>query len=94
MAGAFSCLLLAPISFAAWLNALHTQPSHYIANGLPAAAGVVLAVTAHSTLSEGLQYFFGYWRAQGTLGALVIAHIYFNWAFACGISWWRCRAET
>jgi hypothetical protein len=94
IAGAFSCLPLAPVSFAAWLNALRTIPSLHIANGLLVTAGVVLAGTAYATLSEGTHYFFNYWRLQGPLAGSVIALIYFNWIFACGLTWWRRRAET
>ena len=72
IAGAFSCLPLAPISFAAWLNALRTRPSLHIANGLLVTAGVVLAGTAYATLSEGAHYFFNYWRLQGPLAGPVI----------------------
>jgi hypothetical protein len=94
IAGAFSCLLLAPVSFAAWLNALRTIPSLHIANGLLATAGVVLAGTAYATQSEGTHYFFNYWRLQGPLVGSAIALIYFNWVFACGLTWWRRCAET
>ena len=94
IAGAFSCLPLAPISFAAWLNALRDQPSLRVANGLLVSAGVVLACTAYATLSEGTNYFFHYWRVQGPLAGPVIALVYFNWIFACGLTWWRRRAEA
>jgi hypothetical protein len=43
IAGAFSCLPLAPISFAAWFNALRAEPSLSISNYLLVAAGLVLA---------------------------------------------------
>jgi len=52
----------------------------------------VLAGTAYATLSEGTRYFFNYWRLQGPLAGSVIALIYFNWVFACGLTWWRRRA--
>ena len=95
LTGAFSCLPLAPISFAAWFNALRTEPSRPISNGVLAGAGVVLAVTAFATLSwEGTSYFFAYWRVQGPLAAAVIALLYFNWIFACGLTWWRYRATS
>ena len=89
--GAFSCLPLAPISFAAWLNALRTKPSLHIASGLLVTAGVVLAGTAYATLSEDTDthYFIDYWRSQGPLAGSVIALIYFNWVFACGLTWRR-----
>ena len=95
LVGAFSCLPLAPISFAAWLNALRAEPSLLIAKGLLVAAGVVLATTALATLSwEGTSYFFNYWRVQGTLAAAVIALLYFNWIFACVLAWWRYRGSS
>jgi hypothetical protein len=94
IAGAFSCLPLAPISFAAWFNALRPEPSLPVTNGLVIAAAVVLAVTALATLSEGTGYFFDYWRVQGTLAAAIIALIYSNWIFACGLTWWRYRATS
>ena len=95
LAGAVSCLPLAPISFAAWFNALRAEPSLLIANGLLVAAGVVLAITALATLSwEGTSYFFNYWRVQGTLAAAVIALLYFNWIFACVLAWWRYRGSS
>jgi hypothetical protein len=94
IAGAFSCLPLAAVSYAAWLNALRTIPSLQIANGLVATAGVILAATAYATLSEGTHYFFNYWGLQGPLAGSVIALIYFNWVFACGLAWWRRRAES
>src|SRR5262245_37892072 len=79
LAGAFSCLPLAPVSFAAWFNALRGEPSLLIANGLLVAAGAVLAIAALTTLSwEGTSHFFDYWRVQGTLAAAVIALLYFN----------------
>jgi hypothetical protein len=92
--GAFSCLPLAPISFAAWFNALRTQPSLHVANALLVTAGVVLAATAYATLSEGTNYFFNYWRVQGPLVGAVVALVYFNWVFAYGLTWWRRPAET
>jgi hypothetical protein len=94
IAGAFSCLPLAPVSFAAWLNALRTKPSLYIATGLLVTAGVVIAGTGYATLSEGTHYFLNYWRLQGPVAGSVIALIYFNWVFAWGLTWWRRRAET
>jgi len=94
ISGAFSCLPLAPVSFAAWFNALRAQPSLRFAVGLLVTAGVVLAGTAYATLSEGTSYFFNYWRMQGPLAGSVIALVYFNWVFACGLTWWRRRAET
>lgn len=95
VAGAFSCLPLAPISFAAWFNALRAEPSRLMANGLLFAAGVVLAVTALATLFwEGSGYFFNYWRVQGALAAAAIALLYFNWIFACVLAWWRYRASS
>ncbi|ESX65233.1 MULTISPECIES: hypothetical protein [unclassified Mesorhizobium] len=94
IAGALSCLPLAAVSFAAWLNALRTIPSLHIANGLLVTACVVLVGTAYGTLSEGARYFLDYWHLQGPLAGPVIALIYFNWVFACGLTWWRRRAET
>jgi F0F1-type ATP synthase membrane subunit a len=92
LSGAFSCLPLAPISFAAWLNALRARPSLHVAIGLLVAAGVVLACTAYATRSEGTNYFFHYWRVQGPFVGPVLALVYFNWLFACGLTWWRRRA--
>ena len=43
LAGASSCLPLAPISFAAWFNALRAEPSLSISNYLLLAAGLVEA---------------------------------------------------
>jgi hypothetical protein len=94
LAGAFSCLPLAPISFAAWFNALRAEPSLSIANYLLIAAGLVLAATAFSTRPEGTDHFFAYWRVQGTLAGAIIALLYFNWIFACGLTWWRNRASS
>ena len=95
VSGAFSCLPLAPISFAAWFNALRAEPSLLMANGLLVAAGVVLAITALLTLSwQGSGCFFNYWRVQGTLAAAVIALLYVNWIFACVLTWWRYRGRS
>ncbi|AEH87383.1 MULTISPECIES: hypothetical protein [Mesorhizobium] len=94
IAGAFSCLPLAAVSFAAWLNALRTVPSLNVANGLLVTPCVVLVGTAYGTLSEGTGYFLGYWRLQGPLTGSIIALIYFNWIFAYGFSWWRRRASS
>jgi len=91
--GAYSCLQLAAISVAAWLNALRTTPSLHIANGVVVTACVVLVGTAFGTLSEGTDYFLAYWRVQGPLTGSVIALIYFNWVFAYGLTWWRRRRE-
>jgi hypothetical protein len=94
VAGAWSCLPLAPISFVAWFNALRAEPSRLIASGLLVAASGVLAVTAFATLSwEGTSYFLDYWRVQGTLAGAVIALLYVNWIFACGLTWWQ-RASS
>ena len=93
-AGAYSCLPLAPITFAAWLNALGIKPSLHIAIGLLTVAGVVLAGTAYATLTEGTNYFYNYWRLQGPIAGPLLALIYFSWVFACGLPWWRRRAET
>ena len=94
IAGAFSCLALAPISFAAWFNAFRTKPSPTVANGLLVGAGLVLVATALATVSEGTHYFVRVWRQLGIEGACVAALIYFNWVFACGLTWWRYRAGT
>jgi len=85
---------LAPISFAAWLNALRAEPSLSVSNYLLVAAGLVLAATAFATRSEGTGFFFAYWRVQGTLAGAIIAVLYLNWIFACGLTWWRYRAST
>jgi len=94
LAGAFSCLPLAPISFAAWFNALRAEPSLSISNYLLVAAGLVLAATAFATRSEGTSHFLAYWRVQGTSAGAIIALLYFNWIFACGLTWWRYRASS
>ncbi|TSE12451.1 hypothetical protein C1D09_009080 [Mesorhizobium intechi] len=94
IAGAISCLPLAAVSFAAWLNALRTPPSLQIANGLLFVAFVVLVGTAYGTLSEGTEYFVDYWRLQGPMTGSVIALVYFNWVFAYGFTWWRRRPSS
>ena len=94
LAGAFSCLPLAPISFAAWFNALRARSSLSISNYLLIAAGLVLAATAFATRLEDTSHFFAYWRVQGPLTGAIIALLYFNWIFACGLSWWRNRMSS
>lgn len=95
LAGAFSCLALAPITFAAWFNELRVEPSRHIANRMLVASVVMLAATVFATLFwEGSSHFSHYWRVQGTLAAAAIALSYFNWVFACMMAWWRSRGDS
>jgi hypothetical protein len=89
LAGAFSCLPLAAISFAAWFNTLRAESSLFISNCLLIAAGLVLAATAFATRLEGTSHFLAYWRVQGPIEGAITALLYVNWIFALGLSWWR-----
>jgi hypothetical protein len=94
VAGSFSCLVLAPIAFAAWLNALGGKPGPKIALSLFALGSIVLALTAVATLSEGTQYFFGLWRVWGLPVTAAVGLVYFNWVGACVLIWRRSRAPS
>src|SRR5262245_28962701 len=92
VSGAFSCLALAPIAFAAWVNALGGKPAAKIALGLFAIGGIVLTLTAVATVSEGTQYFVRLWQLWGVSATAAVAVVYLNWVGACMLIWRRSRA--
>ncbi|MFZ6863210.1 hypothetical protein ACO0K7_11320 [Undibacterium sp. Ji67W] len=83
IAGAFSCLPLALISFASWVNALSRVPVLMRAYCFLMLGGLILLAVAAATVSEGVDYFFAIWEHQGGLfGEIVVGFVYLNWVFA------------
>ena len=94
VSGGFGCFALAPVCFFAWTHALGPTPS--FRNGIVTLASgptVCLAV-AVATVSEGFQYFLGYWRATGLAGVSIGSLAYLNWVFASGLAIFRARPAS
>jgi len=79
VSGGFGCFALAPLSFFAWANALGRAPSIRGAVAVLAAGFAVCVAVAFKTASEGVEYFFRYWRIAGVAGVLIGGFAYLNW---------------
>ena len=89
--GALGCLFLAPVSFAACVNALGRKPSANVAIGLMVLGALVCVLVCVATLLEGTSYFFRLWHHVGVGGMLMWGIAYFNWALMSKLALWRVR---
>ena len=91
VSGGFGCFALTPISYFAWINVLSRTPSLRRAVATLALGLIVCLVVAIATTSEGLQYFFGYWRISDIGGILIGGLAYLNWALMSVLAIFRAQ---
>lgn len=91
VAGGFGCFALTPVACFAWVNALSCRPSRRGAIAALALGLAVCLIVAIATRSEGVEYFFGYWRTSGIGGILVGGVAYLNWVLMSMLAILRAR---
>ena len=91
VSGGFGCFALTPISSYTWFNALSPRPSRRDAIATLALGFVVCLVVVMATTSEGVEYFFNYWRVNGIVGILIGSLAYLNWVLMSVLAIFRAQ---
>ena len=94
MGGAIGCLVLAPVSFLAWVNALGSNPSPRTALTIVFCGLAACLMAMVLTISEGTEHFSRFFRITGPLGGCIAGLALLGWLTPLLLVVPRARSKT